>query len=138
MGALPTKNWSSGVFERWQSIWGQTMTDTILKDRDTCYGCIVRCKRVVEAQEPYQVDPLYGGPEYETVAACGSYCGVGDLVAISKANEICNKYGMDTISCGASVAFAMDCFEHGILTLKDTTAWNCVLATRPRWSKWSR
>lgn len=120
MGALPTKNWSSGVFERWQSIWGQTMTDTILKDRDTCYGCIVRCKRVVEAQEPYQVDPLYGGPEYETVAACGSYCGVGDLVAISKANEICNKYGMDTISCGASVAFAMDCFEHGILTLKDT------------------
>ncbi|MHB9032070.1 MAG: aldehyde ferredoxin oxidoreductase family protein, partial [Anaerolineae bacterium] len=120
MGALPTRNWSSGVFEQWENIWGQTMSNTILKERDTCYGCIVRCKRVVETKEPYEVDPLYGGPEYETVAACGSYCGVGDLVAISKANEICNKYGLDTISCGASVAFAMDCYEQGILTKADT------------------
>lgn len=120
MGALPTRNWSSGVFEHWQNIWGQTMTDTILKGRDTCYACIVRCKRVVEAKEPFEVDPYYGGPEYETVATMGSYCGVGDLVAISKANQICNMYGMDTISCGATIAFAMDCFEQGILTTKDT------------------
>ena len=120
LGALPTRNWTSGVFEGWQKIWGQTMSDTILKERDTCFGCIVRCKRVVEAQEPYQVDPLYGGPEYETVASMGSYCGVDDLVAIAKANELCNKYGMDTISCGGTVAFAMECYEKGILTKEDT------------------
>jgi aldehyde:ferredoxin oxidoreductase len=120
MGALPTRNWSSGVFEGWKDIWGQTMTDTILTDRDTCYGCLVRCKRVVSAKEPFEVDPLYGGPEYETAAALGSYCGVRDLVAVSKANELCNKYGMDTISCGGTVAFAMDCYEHGILTKADT------------------
>ena len=119
-GGLPTRNWSSGVFEGWEKIWGQTMSKTILKERDTCYGCIVRCKRVVELEEPYHVDPLYGGPEYETVATMGSYCGVDDLAAIAKASELCNKYGMDTISCGATVAFAMDCFEHGILTTEDT------------------
>jgi aldehyde:ferredoxin oxidoreductase len=120
IGALPTRNWSSGVFGGWKALCGQTMTDTILKDRETCYGCVVRCKRVVQAKEPFEVDPLYGGPEYETVAAMGSYCGVDDLVAVSKANEICNKYGLDTISCGGVVAFAMDCYERGILTAKDT------------------
>lgn len=120
IGGLPTRNWSSGVFEGWEKIWGQTVTDTILKDRDTCYGCIVRCKRVVEIKEPYEVDPLYGGPEYETLAAMGSYCCVDDLGAIAKANELCNKYGLDTISCGGAVAFAMDCYENGILTKEDT------------------
>ena len=120
LGALPTRNWSSGVFEDWENIWGQTISDTILKERDTCYGCIVRCKRVVETKAPYEVDPLYGGPEYETVAMMGSLCGVGDIMAISKASETCNKYGMDTISCGAAVAFAMDCYENGILTKEDT------------------
>lgn len=120
-GALPTRNWSSGVFEGWESIWGQTMTDTILKERDTCYGCLIRCKRVVEVGDgKFTAEPRYGGPEYETVATMGSYCGVDDLAAISMANEICNKHGMDTISCGATVAFAMDCFEHGILTREDT------------------
>jgi aldehyde:ferredoxin oxidoreductase len=119
-GALPTRNWSSGSFEGWDKIWGQTMTDTILKERDTCYGCIVRCKRVVETETPYKVDPYYGGPEYETCASLGSYCGVDDLVAVAKANEICNKYGMDTISAGGVIAFAMDCYEKGILTQEDT------------------
>jgi len=120
IGGLPTRNWTSGVFEGWEKIWGQTMTDTILKENDTCYGCIIRCKRVVEVKGRYNVDPLYGGPEYETVATMGSYCGIDDLEAIAKANEICNKYGMDTISCGATVAFAMDCYENGILTKEDT------------------
>ena len=121
MGALPTRNWSSGVFEGWESIWGETMTHTLLKERDTCYGCLIRCKRVVEVTDgPFRVSPRYGGPEYETVASMGSYCGVSDLAAVSLANEICNRYGMDTISCGASVAFAMDCFEQGLLTLEDT------------------
>jgi aldehyde:ferredoxin oxidoreductase len=120
-GGLPTRNWASGVFEGWESITGEAMSDTILKERDTCYACVVRCKRVVEADwQGKQVEPQYGGPEYETLGTLGSYCGIGDLAAISYANQLCNMYGLDTISCGATVAFAMDCFERGLLTEEDT------------------
>jgi len=120
-GGLPTRNWSSGTFEGARAISGQAMADTILKDRDTCFGCVVRCKRVVEVTEgPFPVDPRYGGPEYETLSTMGSYCGISDLAAISRANQLCNMYGMDTISCGATVAWAMDCFERGLLSLEDT------------------
>ena len=120
MGGLPTRNWHSGVFAGARAISGETMHQSILRGRDTCYACPVRCKRVVEVQGAVSVDPLYGGPEYESIAALGSYCCVDDLVGIAKANEICNKYGLDTISCGATVAFAMECFEEGILTSEDT------------------
>ena len=120
-GGLPTRNWSSGTFEGAEAISGQRMADTILKERDTCFGCMVRCKRVVEVTDgPFSVDPRYGGPEYETLATMGSYCGVSDLAAIARANQLCNMYGMDTISCGATVAWAMDCFERGLITLEDT------------------
>jgi aldehyde:ferredoxin oxidoreductase len=120
-GGLPTRNWGSGFFEKAEALDGTTMAKTILKERDTCYACTVRCKRVVEvSQGPYKVDPLYGGPEYETLATFGSYCGVDDLRAIACASQLCNMYGMDTISCGATIAWAMDCFEHGILTKADT------------------
>lgn len=131
VGGLPTYNFNSGVFEGWEKIDGTTMYDTILRGaaedkqdlrgRDTCYSCTVRCKRVVEITDgPYQVDPHYGGPEYETTSTFGNYCGIDDLAAIAKANEICNKYGIDTISCGATIAWAMECFENGKITLEDT------------------
>jgi aldehyde:ferredoxin oxidoreductase len=120
-GGLPTHNWESGYFENAEALDGTTMAKTILKERDTCYACTVRCKRVVEVNEgPYTVDPLYGGPEYETLATFGSYCGVDDLRAIAYASQLCNMYGMDTISCGATIAWAMNCFERGILTTADT------------------
>jgi len=119
-GGLPTRNWDSGVFEGFEALDGSTMSETILKERDTCYACVVRCKRVVEITEgPYTVDPLYGGPEYETLATFGSYCAVSDLAAVSKANEISNMYGIDTITAGATIAWAMDCFEQGIITADD-------------------
>jgi len=120
-GGLPTRNWSSGTFEGAEAISGQQMAETILKKRDTCFGCVVRCKRVVEVTEgPFLVDPRYGGPEYETISTMGSYCGVSDLAAIARANQLCNMYGMDTISCGATIAWAMDCFEQGLLTTEQT------------------
>jgi len=116
-GGLPTRNWSSGDFEGWEAIDGKTMASTILKERDTCYACTVRCKRVVETEK---VDPRFGGPEYETVATFGSYCGVDDLEAVSYANQLCSMYGMDTISCGATIAWAMDAFERGLISAEDT------------------
>ena len=120
-GGLPTRNWASGEFEEAEAIDGLRIIETIQKKRDTCFGCVTRCKSVVEVTEgPFLVDPRYGGPEYETLATMGSYCGVSDLVAIARANQLCNMYGMDTISCGATVAWAMDCFEKGLLTQEDT------------------
>ncbi|MBW8011562.1 MAG: aldehyde ferredoxin oxidoreductase family protein [Chloroflexi bacterium] len=120
-GGLPTNNWDSGAFENWEPIDGVTMANTILKERDTCYACTVRCKRVVEITEgPIKVQPRYGGPEYETLSTFGSYCGVDDLAAISYANQLCNMFGMDTISCGATIAWAMDCFEQELISTEDT------------------
>jgi len=119
-GGLPTRNWVSGSFEGWQSIDGKTMAQTILKERDTCYACTVRCKRVVESESPYLVEARYGGPEYETLATFGSYCGIDNLEAVAYANQLCNAYGIDTVSCGATVAWALDAFEAGLLTSEDT------------------
>ena len=119
-GQLPTRNFQTGYFEGAENISGQRMRDTVLVRGEACYACSVRCKRVVKVTEPYEVDPIYGGPEYETIAMLGSDCGVDDLVAVSKANELCNKYGLDTISTGANIAFAMECYENEIISKKDT------------------
>lgn len=120
-GILPTLNFREGSFAEADAISGETMSKTILVRRGTCYGCFVRCKREVEVGAPYFVDPIYGGPEYETVAAFGSMCGIGDLGAISKANQLCNAYGLDTISTGGLISFAMECYEKGILTKRATS-----------------
>jgi len=121
IGTLPTRNYNEGQFEHFEAISGETMSATILKGRDTCYACVVRCKRVVEVKDgPYKVDPKYGGAEYETIGTFGSYCGVSDLAAINLANQICNEYAVDTIAAGATIAFAMECFEKGIITTADT------------------
>jgi aldehyde:ferredoxin oxidoreductase len=119
-GGLPVRNFRDGSFEGAAKISGEAMTQTILVGRTTCYSCPIRCKRVVEASEPYAIDPLYGGPQYESVAALGSNCGIDDLVAVAKANELCNAYGIDTISTGSCIAFAMECFEAGLLTKQET------------------
>ncbi|HSW42159.1 MAG TPA: aldehyde ferredoxin oxidoreductase family protein [Patescibacteria group bacterium] len=117
IGSLPTFNFTAGQFDGYEAISGQTMTATILKERETCYACAVRCKRVVETEwRGRPVEPRHGGPEYETVATFGSYCGVDDLPAISLANKVCNEHGLDTIGTGATVAWAMECFEKGLLT----------------------
>ena len=118
-GGLPTRNYQSGVFENFEAITGERLAETILVDRDTCYACIVRCKREVES-EKYDIKRELGGPEYETIATFGSYCAVNDLEAVSKANALCNDYGLDTISAGATIAWAMECFADGLFTLEDT------------------
>lgn len=113
-GFLPSYNWDKGIMEDWIKTAGTTITATVLKERDTCFGCAIRCKGVVDI--PGKAEPKYGGPEYETLATFGSYCGNTDLGDICHANQLCNMYGMDTISCGATIAWAMDCYEKGILT----------------------
>ncbi len=121
IGTLPTRNYTEGQFEQADLISGEKMAETILKKRDTCYACVVRCKRVVEIEEgKYKFDPLYGGPEYETIGLFGASCGIGDLAAVAQAHQICDMYGVDSITCGATLAFAMECYEKGIITREDT------------------
>ena len=118
VGFLPSYNWNSGQLDGWEKIHGETLTETYLVGRDTCYACAIRCKREVEI--PGKVDKKFGGPEYETGATFGSYCGNTSMEDLCVANAMCNAYGLDTISCGATIAWAMDCFEKGIITTKDT------------------
>jgi aldehyde:ferredoxin oxidoreductase len=119
-GNLPVRNFRDGLFPNAAAIEGKTIKETIRTGMDGCFGCIVRCKKVVKVDEPYAVDPAYGGPEYETLASLGSNCGIDNLKAICKGNELCNAYSMDTISTGLCISFAMECFEKGIITTKDT------------------
>jgi aldehyde:ferredoxin oxidoreductase len=132
-GGLPTHNWDSGAMpttESAEAISGERLYDELLRGaeegnqdkrgRDTCYACIIRCKRVVESEwRDQKLIPEYGGPEYETLATYGSYCGVKDLHAVTYANQLSNEYGVDTISCGATLAWAMDCYANGVFTKEE-------------------
>jgi aldehyde:ferredoxin oxidoreductase len=119
-GNLPTRNFRDGNFSGAKFLDPKIMKEEINLRMDSCYACSLRCKKIVEIGDPWNVDPLYGGPEYETLAAFGSNCGVDDIKAVCKANELCNKYSLDTISTGVSIGFGMECYENGILTDKDT------------------
>jgi aldehyde:ferredoxin oxidoreductase len=123
VGALPTKAFTEPQFDKVEQISGHLMHETILVGRDTCQACPIRCKQVVANDDPtgtYQIDPTYGGPEYETIAALGSCCRVEELLAVVKANERCAAYGLDTISTGVVIAFVMECVEKGLLTAEMT------------------
>ena len=119
-GDLPVRNQRDGLFPGVKLINGVVIKDTVRIKMEGCFACNVRCKKVVRFEEPYRCDPDYGGPEYETIAALGSNCGVDDLKAICKGNERCNALGLDTISTGSSIAFAMECYEKGLITDKET------------------
>lgn len=120
-GLLPTKNFRGGSFEGAEGISGERMEETILVKNDTCYSCATRCKRVVAYDGPeFKIDPIYGGPEYETIGSFGSGALIDDIKVVAKANELCNMYGLDTISCALSITCAMECFENGLITTEDT------------------
>ncbi len=120
-GNLPIRNFMAGQFPRVEAINSQSMFKKgYVEKMESCFGCPVRCKKRVKADQPWKVDPVYGGPEYETLGAFGSNCGVDQVEAIMKAHELCGRYGLDTISTGVTISFAMECFEKGALTLKDT------------------
>ncbi len=122
LGSLPLQNWKfQGRWEQGAAkIAGPVMTEKMLTGIYHCEKCVIGCgRRIKITQGPY-AGVEGGGPEYETVALIGSLCLVDDLEAIAKANELCNRYGLDTISCGAAIAFAMEAYEKGAITKKDT------------------
>lgn len=120
IGNLPVRNFSLGNFAGVATINGYYMADTILTKRFYCEKCVMGCGRTVEVKEGKYQTVEGGGPEYETIGIMGSSCLIEDLCAIAKANELCNRYGLDTISTGSAIAFAMEAYEKGIITKEMT------------------
>lgn len=119
-GDIPIKNWTVGQdFTLSSNLSGPTMKEKYLTRAHACSNCPVACKRVVKVEEgPFKTDEG-PGPEYETCASFGTMMMNPDLTAVIKANELCNKYGMDTISCGSAIAMTMELFDKGTLTKED-------------------
>ena len=117
-GVFPTRNFQAGQFEGWEKIDGRALTAQYLTKAKACHACPIACGRGTKVPD----GPFAGegeGPEYETVYAFGSDCGVDNLAAITKANYLCNEFGMDTITMGATIACAMEMCEKGIIPSED-------------------
>jgi len=123
-GDIPMKNWQQSEWDLFDEIGPIEYEEKILTGNRTCYACGVACKREAEVKEGAFRFDKGPGPEYETIATFGTMCLNSSLESIGKANDICNRYGMDTITCGSTIAFAMECFENGLITEKDTDGLN--------------
>jgi aldehyde:ferredoxin oxidoreductase len=119
-GGYPSRNWQSGVFDQIEQVNAQALTDQVFVDGVRCFACPIACGRGTEIREGKWAGHRGEGPEYETVNVFGALCGVADMPAITMANYRCNDYGLDTISTGSTIAFAMECYEKGILTREET------------------
>ena len=119
-GIFPTRNWQTGVFKTAEKISGETMAETILIKPVACWGCPISCGRWTEIKSGPYKGVKGEGPEYETVWSLGATCGIDDLDAVASAHWLCNKYGLDAISAGSTIAFAMECYERGLITKEDT------------------
>ncbi|MGK2964523.1 MAG: aldehyde ferredoxin oxidoreductase family protein [Tepidiformaceae bacterium] len=138
-GGMPSLNYRLGQAEGIELYDAEAIRDEVRINMTACFACSVRCKKVVQIEKRaedaeaareqnkgkpvafdekgrWSVDPKYGGPEYESLAALGANLGVDDIVGVCKSNEMCNYLGLDTISAGATIAWAMECYEKGVLT----------------------
>src|SRR4030042_2775357 len=119
-GEVPVRNWGQGEWEEGaEKLSGIALGDNFVTGHETCRGCAVRCKPVVEIKEGPDAMPEGPGPEYETQGSFGTMLMNDDLASVCKMNDYCNRAGMDTITCGATIAWAMDCFENGVLKAED-------------------
>jgi aldehyde:ferredoxin oxidoreductase len=115
-GDVPMKNWGLGENDDMSSaLGGPTIHETILRGRAACYACPIGCKPIVEVDHPRYGIQRGPGPEYETCASFGTMIMNDNLAAVAHINELCNRLGLDTISCGGTVAFIIDCYENGLL-----------------------
>lgn len=115
-GLLPTRNFQSGVFELAEEISGETMREKIVVRDGACFNCILACWKHSRFSMPGHPELKLVGPEYETIALMGSNCGVGSLDSVAYANLLCDDLGLDTISTGAAIAFAIECGERKLLS----------------------
>ncbi|MBC7332642.1 MAG: aldehyde ferredoxin oxidoreductase family protein [Synergistetes bacterium] len=116
-GGLGTRNFQEEVFEGALGISGETFNEKHFIRDTACFGCPVACGKVFKSLR--NPDVTSEGPEYESIYALGSMCGVSDASVLIEADRKCDEYGLDTISAGVSIAFLMECYEKGILTKAD-------------------
>ncbi|MFW5747579.1 MAG: aldehyde ferredoxin oxidoreductase family protein, partial [bacterium] len=117
IGNIPIKNWNQGGWaEGAAKISGTTMANTVLKGRYHCGRCVINCGRIVEGLPGPNEGKEIAGPEYETVGLMGTNLMIDDLNAVIKSNELCNRYGLDTISTGSVIGFAMEAYEKGLVS----------------------
>ncbi len=119
-GTLPTRNWTQAEFDGFEEINAETLKRKFIKGNKTCYSCLVACGKISKVETGPYAGTEVDGPEYETLFALGSLCGNSNLESIVKANEICDRLGLDTITTGNAIAFAMECYEKGIINKNDT------------------
>ncbi|MBN2229635.1 MAG: aldehyde ferredoxin oxidoreductase family protein [Candidatus Thorarchaeota archaeon] len=120
IGRLPTKNHWTGFYEFADDIGPEIIAEKYRIAQEACHGCAVGCKYIIRVNDgDYPTDPI-GGPEYETLMAFGSNCLNNDIESIFHLGKRCDLLGLDTISCGKTIGFAMELYEKGILTKKDT------------------
>jgi len=119
LSALPTRNFTSATFERADMVSGETLGSKLITKTIGCLTCPIRCEHLAQVTEgPYK--GTLTRVELETLWAFGPNCGIDELDAVLKGIELTNTYGIDSISTGVTISFAMDCFEQGILSKKDT------------------
>jgi aldehyde:ferredoxin oxidoreductase len=121
-GKLPTRNFQEGVFEGADLIDHNVLANHAMSQpSENCFACRVRCKRSIAYKtEETCIEKRYGGAEYETLGNMGPLLGIDDIVMLEKANELCSRYTLDTISCGATIAWAIDSFQRNLITEEDT------------------
>ncbi|MEN6572244.1 MAG: aldehyde ferredoxin oxidoreductase family protein [Anaerolineaceae bacterium] len=119
VGSLPTRNFHDGYFANADKFGGESLTAKYLTRPRGCFSCIISCGRATKVTNP-KFAGEGEGPEYESAWCFGSDCGIDDMDAITKANYICNDLGLDTITMGSTIACAMDLYESGHISLKDT------------------
>jgi aldehyde:ferredoxin oxidoreductase len=117
VGALPTRNFSAGSFEQIDKINGQAMRKEIVITDKGCFGCPSPCGKYSNMK---RYNTQVEGPEYETIGLFGSNLGLGDIQDVAEANRLADDLGIDTISAGGCIGWAMECYEKGILTKADT------------------
>ena len=118
-GTLPVRNYKETSLDGIENIDAEKLFPLLLKGKETCSSCPVKCKPVFGYKdELVEIDPRYGGAEYETLGALGAVCSVTDSIAVAKAAELCEQYGLDTISAGGTIGFTMECVEKGLLTIE--------------------
>jgi len=122
LGTMPLQNWK--FVGRWEEsaskISGTTMSDSVLTGKYFCDSCVLGCGRAVKIEKGPYAGVDGAGPEYETLALLGSSCLIDNLEALCFANELCNRFGLDTMSTGGSIAFAMEAYERGLIDQKAT------------------
>lgn len=115
-GMLPTRNYQTGTFEKANDKLDSIGVEKSIVQSRGCYGCMIACSKVTKVDEGEYKDSIVEGPEYETVGMFGSNLGVDYLPAIIEANILCDKLGLDTISTGNTIGFAMECYEKGLIS----------------------